>query len=137
RGTVRLLRSLNPSHTRTKSSCSRLGRCSVSSRSGVLCGVDKLTNFSALFLQLREVLLADFLVDLKLLLSALFFPGVYVGLAQTIVRVGQVAIQFQRPLIFRNGFAVFPLVGVKIAELQMRFGQRRIERNGLLQQRGD
>src|SRR5713226_10684012 len=87
---------------------------------GILCRVDELANFGALLVEFREMLLAEFLVHLDLLLGTLFFAGTDVRLAQAIVRVGQIGIQLQRALIFGNGVGVLTLLGVEIAELQMR-----------------
>src|ERR1700680_1969550 len=89
---------------------------------GVFCGVNELADLRTLLIQISEVLLAQLLVNLDLLLRAVFVAGAHVGLAKPIVRVGQIGIQLQRALVFRNGVGVLALLGVEIAELQMGFG---------------
>src|SRR5260370_26104363 len=82
---------------------------------GILCRVDELADFGALLVELREMLLAEFLVHLDLLLGTLFFAGTDVRLAESIVRVGQIGIQLPRALIFGNGVGVLTLLRVVMA----------------------
>ena len=51
-------------------------------------GVDELADFGALLFEVGQMLLADFLVLLELVLGAVLFAGVDVGLAQAVVGVG-------------------------------------------------
>lgn len=55
-------------------------------------GVDELADFGALFVEVGEVLFAEALIDLELLLAAVFCAGADVGLAEPVVRVGKVGI---------------------------------------------
>ena len=60
-----------------------------------------------------------------------------VGLPQAIVRVGQIGVQRDGALVVGDRFGVMSLIGVEIAELKLRFGERRIERDRFLEQRFD
>src|SRR5437660_10276480 len=104
---------------------------------GILCRINKLPNLRALLLEVGQMLLANFLVDLELLLGAAFFAGANIRLPQTVVSVGQIGIEFQRALILRNRFYIFILVGVEIAQLQVSFRELRIELQRLSEQRFD
>ena len=83
------------------------------------------------------MLLANFLVDLKLLLGTPFFSGANIRLPQPVVSIGQIGIEFQRALILWNRFYIFILAGVEIAQLQVSFRELRIELQRLGQQRFD
>jgi len=74
---------------------------------GILCRINKLPNLRALLLEVGQMLLANFLVDLELLLGAAFFAGANIRLPQPVVSVGQIGIEFQRALILRNRFCIF------------------------------
>src|SRR5438105_12546772 len=76
---------------------------------GILCRINKLPNLRALLLEVGQMLLANFLVDLELLLGAAFFAGANIRLPQPVVSVGQIGIEFQRALILRNRFCIFIL----------------------------
>src|SRR5580704_9938598 len=104
-------------------------------RRTVLGGINKLTNLRSLPLQLGQVLFADSLVDPELLLGRLLLSGANVGLSQAVVGVGQIGVQFEGPQILRYSLAIFILVGVKIAQLQMHLGELGIEVEGILEQR--
>jgi len=103
----------------------------------ILSGIDELADFRALPVQVCEVLLAQFLVGLELFLSFVLFAHVHVGLAKTIVRVSRIGIYFESTLVFWNCIAIFVLIRIEIAELQVRVGEGRIESVGFLQQRID
>ena len=72
-------------------------------------------------------------LPMSLLLGAAFFAGSNVRLAQAIVSVGEIAIEFKRMQILGDGVGIFVLVGVEIAQLQVRFGELGIERQRVLQ----
>ena len=50
------------------------------------------------------------------------------------MRIGEIGIQVQSPLIFRNCLGVLALIGIKIAQLQMSLGEVLIQRDRLLEQ---
>ena len=49
-----------------------------------------------MFVEIGQVLFADSLINLELLLGAVFFAGSNVRLAQAIVSVGEIGIEFKR-----------------------------------------
>ena len=83
------------------------------------------------------MLRAELLIERKLGLREIFLICADVGLAQAIVRVGQIGIQRDGAFVVGDRFGVVRLVGVEIAELKLRFGERRIERDRFLEQRFD
>src|SRR6266850_1062975 len=95
--------------------------------------INKLTNFRSLFVEIGQVLFTDSLIDLELLLGAAFFAGSNVRLPQAIVSVSEIGIESKRMQILGDGARIFVLVGVEIAQLQVRFGELGIERQRVLQ----
>src|SRR5438874_12291874 len=82
---------------------------------GILSRINKLPNFGTLLVQVGEVLFAEPLIDLELLLGAILFASANVRLAETIVSVSKIGIEFKGPDILRDSLGVFILVGVQIA----------------------
>ena len=70
---------------------------SVRQGSRVLFRIHKLANLGALLIKIRQVLLSQALINLEFLLGAIFLASSYIRLAQTIVNVRQVRIQFACP----------------------------------------
>src|SRR5580698_11280910 len=103
----------------------------------VLRTIDKLTDFRPLFFKILQVLLTNPLINLELLLRQRLLAGTHVGLAQTIVGVGKIGVQFERPHILWNGLGILTLVGVKIAQLQVGFGKLRVKIESILEKRLD
>src|SRR5438445_1576649 len=101
---------------------------------GILSRINKLPNFGALLVQVGEVLFAEPLIDLKLLLGAILFSGADISLAKTIVSVSKIGIELEGARILRDGLGVFILVGVEIAQLQVRFPKFGIERQRFAEQ---
>src|SRR5467141_1592679 len=100
---------------------------------GILRRINKLTNFGSLLVEVGQVLFAGSLIDLELLLGADFLAGSNVRLAQPVVSVGEIGIEFKRTHILGDGAGIFILVGVEIAQLQVRFCEPGIERQRVLQ----
>src|ERR1700722_16276304 len=103
-------------------------------RRAVLCAIDKLTDFRPLLFQILQVLLTNPLINLELLLRQRFLAGTNVGLPQTIVGVGKIGVQLEGPHILWNGLGILTLVGVKIAQLQVRLGKLGIKIERILKQ---
>ena len=68
-----------------------------------------------MLVEIGQVLFADFLVDLELLLGADFFAGSNVRLAQPVMSVGKIGIEFERAQILRDSIRIFVLIGEEIA----------------------
>src|SRR5580692_8440755 len=79
----------------------------------------------------------ELLVYLQLLLGAVFFAGADVGLAQAIVGVGEVRVEFEGALVVRDGVGVFGLIGIEIAQLELGIGEGGVEFNRFCEQRFD
>src|SRR5260370_24058609 len=82
---------------------------------GILRRINKLPNFRSLFVEIGQVLFAESLIDLELLLGADFFAGSNVRLAQAIVSACAIGLDVRRASILRDGLGIFVLVGVEIA----------------------
>jgi len=80
------------------------------------------------------VLRPELLVGFQFFLGEIFFSGADVGLRQAVVDVGKVGIEVAGPQIFGDGFGIFALVRIQIAELQMGFCQIGSKRNGFFQE---
>src|SRR5271154_6908325 len=80
---------------------------------------------------------AELLVYLQLLLGGVFFASADVGLAQAIVSVGEVRVEFECALVVRDGIGVFGLIGVEIAQLELGLGKGGVEFNRFREQRFD
>src|SRR5882724_5986014 len=78
---------------------------------GILGRINKLPNFRALLVEIGEVLFAEPLINLKLLLGAVIFTGANVSLAETVVRVGKIGIELKGPDILRDGLGIIILLG--------------------------
>ncbi len=109
----------------------------IGGRRGFFGGEDELADFGALFVEIGEMLRAELLIEGELGLREIFLIGADVGLAEAIVRVGQIGIERDGALVVRDRCGVVRLVGVKIAELKLRFGERRIERDRFFEKRFD
>ena len=101
---------------------------------GILRRINKLPNFRSLLVEIGEVLFAEPLIHLELLLGAVLFAGANVSLAKTIVSVSKIGIELKRADILPDGLDIFILVGVEIAELQVRFRKFGVERQRFVQQ---
>ena len=58
---------------------------------------------------------AELLVNLELLLCAVFFAGADVGLTEAIVGVGEIGVELEGAFVVWDGVGVLGLVGVEIA----------------------
>ncbi len=97
----------------------------------------RIADFGSFLVEFSHVLRPKALIDCKFLLCAILLPGVHIVLAEAVMGVGKIGIQFQRSLVLGDGLRVLMLVGVEIAQLHMRFGHRGVERYHFLQQRLD
>jgi hypothetical protein len=107
---------------------------SVRRGSCVLFRIHKLANLGALLIKIREVPLSQALIYLKFLLGAIFLASSYIRLAQTIVSIRQVRIQFARPNVLWYRVGILLLIRIKITQLQVGIRELRIEAYGLFQQ---
>jgi hypothetical protein len=97
-------------------------------RGGVVFGSgDELADFGALLVEIGQVLGAKLLVELEFVLGAVFFAGADVGLAEPIVSVGEIAVEVEGALVVGDGLGVLGSIGIEIAELQLRIGERGVE----------
>src|SRR5438552_6332635 len=87
---------------------------------GILSRINKLLDFGALLVQVGEVLFAEPLIDLKLLLGAILFSGADISLAKTIVSVSKIGIELDVARILRVGLGVCILVGITKSLLMVR-----------------
>src|SRR2546429_4742397 len=83
------------------------------------------------------MLFAEPLINLKLLLGAVPVAGANISLAEAIVSVGKIGTEFQRARILGDGLGIFILVGVEIAQLQVRLRELGVDRQRFAQQRFD
>ncbi len=80
------------------------------------------------------MLCAKPLIDFEFSLGAILLPDMNVVLAQAVMGVGKIRIQFECSRILRNRLGIFMLVSVEIAQLHVCFGKLRIKCYRLLQQ---
>src|ERR1700691_6242134 len=73
---------------------------------------DKLPNLCSFLVELSHMLRSLPLIDGKLRLGTILLPGVHVVLAEAVVGVRKIRIQFQRSLVFRDRLHVFMLVSI-------------------------
>ena len=99
--------------------------------------IDKLLDLRSFLIDLREMLGALLLVDIKLGLRLVFLADVNVILPEAVVSIGKIGIELKGAKVLRDRFLPFMLVGVEVAELEMRLGQRFVEGDRLLKQRLD
>ena len=59
--------------------------------------IDKLPNFRLLLIEIRQMLLAQFLINVKFLLGMIFFTYSNIGLGQPVMHVRQIRVKFPRP----------------------------------------
>src|SRR5882762_8537087 len=80
------------------------------------------------------MLFPELLVDRKFFLGEVFLSGANVSLPKAVAHVRQLWIEFSSRLVFRNRISKLGLVGVEIAQLQMRLGGLRVQGQGFLQE---
>ena len=68
---------------------------------GLLC-INKLLNLRPFLVDFGQVFRTKFLIDLEFLLRAVLLPDVNIVGPQTVMRVGNIRVQFQRALILWN-----------------------------------
>src|ERR1700691_5010743 len=78
----------------------------------VLGCIDELPNLCPFLINLSHVLRSEPLIDSEFFLGTILLPGVHVVLAEAVVGVRKIRIQFQRSLVFRDGLSVFMLVSI-------------------------
>src|SRR5947209_6543737 len=76
-------------------------------------------------------------VQRELLLGALLVLGADQSLSQTVVRVWQSGVKLDGPLVLADRVRIPALVGIERPQLQVRVGERRIERGSFFEQRLD
>jgi len=94
---------------------------------GVFGGVNELPDFRPLSIEVGEVLRAKLLIHLQLVLGLILFAGADVGLAESIMSVGEIGVELEGALVVRDGLGVFGLIGIEIAQLQLGIGERGVE----------
>lgn len=97
-------------------------------------GIDELADFGALLIEIGKMLGTELLIDLQLLLGEVFFASANIGLRETIMNVGEIGIELARFQIFGDGFGIFALIGIEIAQLLMSFGKIRGKSNSSFQE---
>src|SRR6266566_8570627 len=76
-------------------------------------------------------------VQRELLLGAFLVLGADQSLSQTVVRVWQSGVKLDGPLVLADGIRIPALIGIERAQLQVRIGERGIERGSFFEQRLD
>src|SRR5258707_6877139 len=101
----------------------------------ILRRIHKLTDICSLLIQIGQMLCAKLLIHLELLLREVLLARSDICLAQSIVRVGKVGVQFQRASIFGNCCSKVSLVRAEVSHLEVSLGKGRISGDRSLQDR--